>query len=397
MSLRPNVAFYVQASLIIMFLAGSSAATPLYAVYQQQWGFSPVIVTVIFGVYAVAVLAALLVVGSLSDYVGRKPVLLVATLVQAATMGLFVTAHGVSALLIARVVQGLATGLAAGAVGAGMMDIDRTRGALANSIVPGLGTAVGAVMSGLMVQYLPAPTQLIYLTLGAVFLVQAALVVMMPETVTRRAGALASLRPQLRLPLPLREPMLLVVPALVAAWALVGFYGALGPMLVRQVVGSGSHLLGGVALFLFAASGASTVFATRLRAPRSTLVYGTAALIAGVAVTLLGVATASLSIFMLGTALSGSGFGASFQGAIRNVLPLAGPHERAGVLSMLYIVSYLAMGVPARLRRPSRRLWRRSHQHRARVRHHGDGLRLRSRWPARCGAGPRPRRHRRRI
>ena len=214
MRLSKGTAFYLQASIILFFLAGSSAPTPLYAVYQAAWGFSPITITVVFGIYALAVLAALLVVGSLSDYVGRRPVLIVATLMQAVAMAMFATAHGVGALLAARVVQGLSTGAAAGAVGAGMLDLDRANGTIANAVGPMLGTATGGIVSGLMVQYLPAPTQLVYLVLGAIFVAQAIGVALMPETVTRRPGALASLRPHFRLPAQARAPMLLAAPAL---------------------------------------------------------------------------------------------------------------------------------------------------------------------------------------
>ena len=103
-----TVAFFLLASIIIGFLAGSSAPTPLYAVYAARWGFSPITITVVFGVYALAVLTALLVVGRLSDHVGRRPVLLAALAVQVVTMVVFVTAHGVPQLLVARIIQGLA-------------------------------------------------------------------------------------------------------------------------------------------------------------------------------------------------------------------------------------------------------------------------------------------------
>jgi MFS family permease len=101
-TLSPRVAFYLQASMTTSFLAGSSAPTPLYRTYQAAWGFSPVTITFIFGIYAIAVLVALLVAGRLSDYIGRRPVLLVAALAQAATMALFATAGGVTSLLVAR-------------------------------------------------------------------------------------------------------------------------------------------------------------------------------------------------------------------------------------------------------------------------------------------------------
>jgi MFS family permease len=347
MRLSSRAAFYLQASIILSFLAGSSAPTPLYAVYQAAWGFSPITVTVVFGIYALAVLSSLLVVGSLSDHVGRRPVLVIAALLQAVTMVVFATAHGVGALLAARVLQGVATGAAATAVGAGLLDLDRARGTIANAVVPMLGTATGSLVAGLMVQYLPAPTQLVYLVLGAVFVVQALGVVVMPESVTRRPGALASLRPQLRLPPRLRAPLLVAAPALIAAWALAGFYGSLGPILLRRLAGSSSLALGGVALFVLAGSGAVTVLALRARSSRAVMALGTAALVVGVATTLVATATASLSVFFVGAVIAGAGFGAGFQGAIRSVLPLAAPHERAGVLSILYVISYVAMGAPA--------------------------------------------------
>src|SRR5262249_36525961 len=106
MRLSRTAAFYLLTSIILFFLAGSSAPTPMYALYQKAWGFSPLTTTVIFGIYGLAVLASLLVFGSLSDYIGRRPVLIVTTLVQAVAMVLYATADGCGALIVARVVQG---------------------------------------------------------------------------------------------------------------------------------------------------------------------------------------------------------------------------------------------------------------------------------------------------
>src|SRR6202050_4810847 len=149
-----DAAFYLLASITVSFLAGSIAPTPLYALYQAQWGFSPITVTVIFGIYAMSVLAALLSVGRLSDHLGRRPVLIAATAVQAATMVIFATASGVAGLMLARIIQGLATGAAVGAVGAGMIDLNKERGVTANAVAPAFGTATGGVLSGFLGQYL---------------------------------------------------------------------------------------------------------------------------------------------------------------------------------------------------------------------------------------------------
>jgi MFS family permease len=345
--LSPPAAFRLQVSLLLLFLAASIAPTPLYAIYEARWGFSPITVTVVFGVYAVAVLTSLLTVGALSDHVGRRPVLLAAIVLQGAAMIVFVTAGGVSALLAARVVQGLSSGAALGALGAGLLDLDKPRGTIANGVGALAGTATGAIASSLLVAYLPAPTKLVYLVVLAMLVVGEIGVLLMPESATRKPGALASLRPQLGLPAAARRPMLLAVPVLVAVWSLAGFYGSLGPTLARLVAGSQSVVLGGLALLSLAGSAALTVLAVRNVRPRRVVLFGTSALGTGVGLTLIGVADFSTAAFFAGTTVAGIGFGAGFQGALRTVLPHAAPDQRAGVLSIVYVVSYLGMGVPA--------------------------------------------------
>ena len=346
-TLSPRASFFLLASITVSFLAGSLAPTPLYPVYQAEWGFSALTTTEIFGIYALALLGSLLVAGRLSDHVGRRPVLIVATLVQAVVMLMFATANGVAALMLSRVVQGLATGAALGAVGAGMLDLDKARGPVANAVTPPLGTGAGGLLAGLLVHYLPAPTLLVYFVLATVFVLQALGVIFMAETVTRRAGAVASLKPQFGLPAAARAPMLIAAPVLVAAWSLAGFYASLIPALTRSVFGFDPSLASGIAAFAFAGSGAATVLALGSRAPRKVMAYGAFALIAGTAAAMGALGAQSATGFFLATALAGSGFGAGFQGAVRTVLPTAKAHERAGVLSVVFVVSYLAMGVPA--------------------------------------------------
>jgi predicted MFS family arabinose efflux permease len=335
------------ASIVVSFLASSSAPTPLYALYQSEWGFSPITTTVVFGVYALAVLLALLVLGRLSDHVGRRPVLLVALAAQGVAMVVFATAAGVPELLAARVVQGLATGAALGALGAALLDLDRERGSLLNAVVPGAGTALGALVSGLVVQFLPGPTHLIYVAGIVVFAIQFAGVLMIPETVTRRPGARASLRPDVSVPRHVRRAVLTAVPVLFAVWSLAGFYASLGPAIARAVTGSSSFVLGGLALFVLAGVAAASVYVLRHLGPDRVMGLGVAALVVGVGVTLVGVHAGSTAVFFVGTAIAGLGFGSGFQGGMRTVMPLPHAHERAGVLSVLYVVCYLGMGLPA--------------------------------------------------
>jgi MFS family permease len=337
----------VLASLVVSFLSASSAPTPLYAIYQAEWGFTPITTTVVFGVYALAVLIALLTLGRVSDHVGRRPVLLAAIGGQIVAMLVFATATGVAELMAARVVQGLATGAALGALGAGMIDISRERGTLANAVAPGIGTGLGALLSGLVVQYLPAPEHLIYLALIGVLVVQAAGVALMEETVSRKPGALGTMVPDIKLPRATRGPVLLAAPVLVAVWSLAGFYASLGPAVISRLTGSSSVVFGGLGLFVLAGVAAATTYVLRNAAARRVMVVGTATVLIGVGVTVLAIDAQSTLLFFIGTGVAGIGFGAGFQGGVRTVVPLAAAHERSGVLSLLFVISYVGLGAPA--------------------------------------------------
>ena len=243
--------------------------------------------------------------------------------------------------------QGLAAGTSIGAIGAGMLDIDPVRGAVANATAPGLGTGGGVLISSFAVQWLPAPTRLVYLVIAAVLVVQAFGVYLLPETSPREPGAWRSIVPQLEVPAQPRRPMLAAAPVLFAVWALAGFYGSLGPSLADHLAHISSVVEGGLGLGLLALIAAVATFVLRATPASQVMVIGTSTLIAGVGMVLLSLWIGSAALFFVGTAVAGIGFGAGFQGGIRLVAPLAHPDQRAGVLSVLFTVSYLGLGIPA--------------------------------------------------
>lgn len=334
-------------STLVCFLAAAAAPTPLYAIYESHWRFSPITLTVAYGIYAGSLLAALLIVGSLSDHIGRRPVLITAIGLQAVVMLVFATAAGVPQLLAARVLQGLSTGAALSALGAALVDLNKAGGTIANAAGGLAGTALGALAAGVLVAYLPAPEQLVYLLLFAILLAQGLGVVLMAETAAAQPGALRSLRPRFALGAATRAPMLLATPVLVAVWALAGYYGSLAPTLVSHVIGSDSPLFGGLALFVLAGTASLTVLIIRTVAPRTVMVIATLSLMLGVGVTLLAVGSNSTAGLFIGTAIAGVGFGSGVQAGMRTVLMFAPSGERAGVLSIIYVVSYLGIGVPS--------------------------------------------------
>ncbi|HEX8540983.1 MAG TPA: MFS transporter [Pseudomonas sp.] len=331
----------------LCFFAASSAPTPLYHLYQQAWGFSAAMLTLIFAVYALTLLVALLIVGSLSDYLGRRPVIFSALLLEIISMLLFIIATDVIWLVLARMLQGLATGMAASALGAALLDSDQKQGPLINSIAPMFGMAIGALGTGLLVELAPLPLLLAYYLLLAAFVSQAIYLWRMPETVSRQPGVWTSLKPSLHVPLQARRTLWLVLPVDIAAWSLGGFYLSLTPSLLAAATGSTSAINGGLAVASLTLSGALAILSLRLRPPTLGLWIGASFLTLGVAVILAAVNAGWLWLFFVGTVIAGIGFGSSFLAALRLLLPLAHAHERAGLMSAFYVLSYLAFCVPA--------------------------------------------------
>ncbi|HEV7206069.1 MAG TPA: MFS transporter [Jatrophihabitans sp.] len=344
-------AFWLVAATTAGLLAASSAPSPLYPVLQREFGFSSLTLTAIFAVYVLALLISLLTVGRLSDFVGRRPVLAGALVVEAASMALFLGADGVGWLVAARVVQGLATGAAVGVLGAYLLDLqpgDGSRlGSLVNSVAPTSGLGLGAIVTGLLVQYAPHPTRLVFAILTGLFVLLALLVAALPETVRREPGALAALRPKVAVPPRARRAFAAAVPTMVSTWALGGLMLSVGGSLLGAVFGVTDHAAVGLVIGLFAASGAAAALATRDLQPAPMTRLGTVALVAGVALFIVALAVTSLTVFVVAALVAGAGFGSAFLGALRSLTQLAEPHERAALLSAVYVVSYIAFSVPA--------------------------------------------------
>ncbi|URM27448.1 MFS transporter [Pseudomonas frederiksbergensis] len=334
---------------LLSFLAASTAPTPLYHLYQEHLQFSAATLTLIFGVYALSLLAALLTVGSLSDYLGRKPVIFTAVLLNMLAMLLFINADSVAWLISARILQGFATGMATAVLSAALLDTDRQQGPMVNSVAPLLGMALGAMGCGVLAEFAPLPLQLTYWVLFALFVMQALYVWRLPESVTRQSGVWASLRPTLHVPIQARRMLWRVLPIDLAVWALGGFFASLAPSLVRTATGSTSNLIGGATVAVLTVTGALTIYTLRNRSADKVLLLGASLLPAGVALILLAVHSASLPLFFFGTLVAGGGFGAGFLGALRSIVPLALPHERAGLMSAFYVLSYLAFCLPSLL------------------------------------------------
>jgi predicted MFS family arabinose efflux permease len=343
--------FWLLSAVMAFLLAAASAPSPLYAVYAARWGFSSTTLTAIFAVYALALLAALLTAGELSDHLGRRPVLTIALAVQTVAMVAFLLADGVVALYVARILQGIGTGVATGALSAWLIDLEPSDapglGSLVGAVAPLAGLAAGAVGSALLVQYGPHPLRLVYWLLTGVFLVALVAVQSVPDDVPRRPGWLATLRPDVGVPAAARPLYAASAPSLVATWALGGLYLSLGPSLAISLLAEDSRIAGGFVIAALAGAGAVASVAARSRPPRAIVVGGSLILVAGVGITLIAVAADSPALLYAGSVVAGVGFGPAFSGVFRSLAPLAQPQARSALLAAIYVVSYLAFSLPA--------------------------------------------------
>ncbi|WP_030673894.1 MFS transporter [Streptomyces cellulosae] len=343
--------FVLDASILAALLAASSAPTPLYPHYQDAWDLSALTITVVFSAYSLTLLLALLTTGALSDHLGRRPVLVSALLLEAASMVLLASADGAGALITARILQGAATGAATSAAGAALLDLHDPlrpgRSALTNSIAPVAGMAAGVLASTLLVRFAPAPTVTVYVLLAVLFAAQAIAVTFTAETARPHAGALRSLLPHLAVPPSASSALLAVGTAVVAVWALGGFYSSLGPALVHLVAPDAPQAVGGMVFFVLTAAATLTVWTLRRTAPRAAATGGSLAVVPSAALSLLGLHGGGLPAVYGGAALAGVAFGAVSQGALRMTLAPLDEQDRAATLAAYYALSYLSMSLPA--------------------------------------------------
>src|ERR1700693_758340 len=345
--LAPSAMTWFSFAGAMLVAASSSAATPLYRLYQESMHLTPFWITIVFAVYVASLLAALLTVGGLSDYVGRRPVILAALLLNAAAMILFSEARDVGQLILARVVQGLCVGVGTTAMGAAILDTNRARGPLLNSITAFLGMTAGSLGSAALITFASDPLHRVYEVLLGLTALMTALLYIMPESSTRKTGGLASLRPHVRIPPQSRAILARLTPANVAAWALGGLHLSLMPTVVTTAMGAASAWVGGIVVATLMSTAAIAVAAFRDWPARQLILMSTSTLGLGVAISMVGIQQQQVAALLGGTVIAGAGFGSTFSGTLRALLPTAEPHQRAGLLSAFYLQSYLAFSLPA--------------------------------------------------
>ncbi|GGM85998.1 MFS transporter [Lentzea pudingi] len=349
--LSRGVGFAGISAAMVVILVAAGAPTPLLPIYQHQWGFAPWVLTLAFGIYAFSLLIAILVIGSLSDYVGRRPLMIAALAVDLVAMVMFLFAPSIGWVIAARVVQGVATGAASSALSAAVVELAPEKfkklGAQMTSMAPLGGLAIGALFAGLLAEFATDAAFEVWLVLAIVMAAGTLFAVFTPETATRKPGAVASLNPRISLPAQVRRLYWTSVPGIVGGFMTMTAFMGLVPALLVAVFAVKSPIVG--SLLAFVALGASTVasaFSSGLKAPHLRL-GGMVAMVLGAVLFIGSIGATSLPLLWAAAVVGGGGIGASFAGTTRGLVPEVAPHERAGLFTAIFFVGYLAMGSAA--------------------------------------------------
>lgn len=333
-------------------MLGTNIPSPLYGVYADEWGFSSGTVTLIFAVYCLVLIAALLVFGRLSDEVGRRKIIIAALLVIALGSLLFALAQNVAWLLAARAAQGIAVGMLSGAATAALAELhpklDRRAAALVATVALTGGSAIGPLFGGLLAEYAPYPLVLPYVVdLGLLILVIAAFWAVVPETLVPNPTEKRSWKfRRLRVPSDIRYSFALGSGACFVAWAVAGLFIALVPSYASSLLRVDSLLVGGGAVSIMLGAACAVQVLARKASPRRAMVSGMAAQVAGLVVIVAAVPAQSVPLLLAAALLDGAGLGLAFMGGLGLVGRVAPPENRAEVLSACYVIIYLGESLP---------------------------------------------------
>ncbi|MER9751265.1 MFS transporter [Mesorhizobium sp. M0140] len=339
------------AAMIAVLFAGSTVLTPLYIVYKQQFGFSQITLTLIYAVYVVGNLAALVMFGGVSDVVGRRPASLAAMLVAIVSALVFLFAGNVVSLDVARILSGLGIGVGAGTGTAWIAELlpgaDKSRASVIATSTNFLGLGFGALISGLLAEYEPWPLRLIFIVYLAALLVVTILVWRTRETVAKPGGLRRlSLRPQLSVPEEIRARF--VAPAVTGfgAMALVGFYAALAPSILAQQLHVTNHAVAGALLFELAIVTAISIVVLMHMKSNKAMLAALALMIPSVSLVVAAQTLASMALMVAATACCGVAAALGYRGGLQVVNEIAPKARRAEVVSSFFICCFVGNALP---------------------------------------------------
>jgi len=348
---HPRFGFWAVALSFTTAMAFTTVPTPLWTLYAQHDRFSSFTVTIAFAAYAVAVALSLLLAGHLSDWYGRRRVLMSALALEILASVVFLVWPSLTGLLVARVLSGLGIGVVTATATAWLSELrgPGSRRAQIVSTAANLGgLGLGALISGALAQWAGDALRLPFLVFTAALSV--AWVALLAAAETRGP----------RLPRPRYRPQRISVPpqargrffaaAFGAAitFAVFGLLTSLAPTFLARTLHQPSHALAGAVTFTAFATAALAQTIAASRTTQQLLAAAIAALLAGLGLLTIAVwlPAPSLGVFLAGDLVVGAGSGLMFKGAIATVSDISSQEHRAEALAGIFLAAYLGLAGP---------------------------------------------------
>jgi MFS family permease len=353
---RYETGFWIAAYAYVTVMALGTVPSPLYGLYQQRDGFSDFTITLIFAAYSVGTAVSLFLAGHISDWYGRKTILIPGVALSALSAIVFLIWRSLPGLYTGRVLSGLSVGMVAAASTAYMTELhmkSRPGASLRRAQVGGTvanvgGLGLGALVAGLLAEYVTGPLTTTYVVFLVAFAVAVVALMLCPETCVRPVP-LPHYRPQrISIPPAAKGQYAAAIGAAFIAFAGIGFFtGLAGTFLVGTLHRTSVALIGTTVFIVFAAA-VVVQFATLTWRTKPILVTGMVTLLVGAALTVLAawLSTPSLTAFLLGGVITGAGAGAMFKGSMATVIMIAEPANRAEAVAGLLLAGYVGLSVP---------------------------------------------------
>lgn len=347
--LPDSVGYLLAAAAIGLSLFSSVTLTPLYGLYAERWHFGAVTLTLVYAAYALGVLATLLLAGRVSDYVGRRPMLLCAMTILIASTVVFMVSDSAIWLAVGRALQGVAIGLSLSTGSALLLDLNRRDPVgigRTNGVASTMGIGLGVLISSALVQIGAAPRELPFVVLLVLGVIGFAGAYWMREPVLERSRfRLTFERP--KVPAEVRQPFLLASLAVIASYTIGGLFFSIGPELAAHLFSTTNVILSGIGIVALAGSATLSQLLLGRSAPWIGLTAGSVALAAGMLLIVLATAVDSSVAYVAGSAVSGAGFGIALLGGLRALSAAIPNEQRAATMAAFYIVAYASLSVPA--------------------------------------------------
>lgn len=347
---RPGLAVTAVAFAFWITMAGTTAPTPLYPLYGEAFGFSPFTVTVVFAVYAIGVVAGLLLFGRLSDQIGRRPTLVTATVLSVAAAAIFLVTQNVAVLLVARVVSGLSAALVTGAATAALTELigpnARVRPATVALFANMGGLACGTLLAGILADLVPEPLRTPWGVLGALAVLGLLGVAAVRESAVHRSGFTLRFQP-LHIPGEIRAVFLRTAMAAGAGFAVLGVLTAVTGLFLGTLLHQSSHTLTGLVVFIAFACTALGQLLLRVLNAAVALPAACVGLIVAAGLIAVALATTWLIPLLIGAAVNGLATGVALGQGIATITSRGAPRYRGASVSTFFAILYTMLAVPA--------------------------------------------------